>query len=75
MHPHWLTPCVCAGCGHCKALLPEFEKAATTLKDKAVLAKVDCTVEAELCQRFEVQGYPTIKWFRCVLARVFRAPL
>lgn len=28
-----------------------------------VVADVDCTVEQDLCQRFEVQGYPTIKYF------------
>jgi len=28
-----------------------------------VIADVDCTVEQELCQRFDVKGYPTIKYF------------
>jgi len=51
-------------CGHCKALAPEYEKAAKTLKGKATLAKVDCTAEADLCQKFEVTGYPTLKFFR-----------
>jgi protein disulfide-isomerase A1 len=40
-------------CGHCKALAPEYEEAATTLKEKNIkLAKVDCTEEADLCQSF-----------------------
>ncbi|QSZ29983.1 hypothetical protein DSL72_004501 [Monilinia vaccinii-corymbosi] len=52
-------------CGHCKALLPEYEEAATTLKEKKIaLGKVDCTEEAELCQSFKVEGYPTLKVFR-----------
>jgi len=51
-------------CGHCKSLAPEWEKAATALKGKALVAKVDCTEQQELCQQFEVQGYPTLKLFR-----------
>jgi protein disulfide-isomerase A1 len=51
-------------CGHCKALAPEWEKAAASLKGKVPIAKVDCTEEQTLCQNFEVQGYPTLKLFR-----------
>lgn len=52
-------------CGHCKALAPEYEEAATTLKEKNIaLAKIDCTEEADLCKDYGVDGYPTIKLFR-----------
>jgi protein disulfide-isomerase A1 len=52
-------------CGHCKALAPEYEEAATALKEKNIpLAKVDCTQEADLCKEYGVEGYPTIKVFR-----------
>ena len=52
-------------CGHCKALAPEYEEAATSLKEKDIrVVKVDCTEEADLCQKQGVEGYPTLKVFR-----------
>lgn len=48
-------------CGHCKALAPHYEEAATTLKEKNIkLAKIDCVDEADLCQSHGVQGYPCV---------------
>lgn len=52
-------------CGHCKALAPHYEEAATALKEKDIkLAKVDCVDQADLCQANGVQGYPTLKVFK-----------
>lgn len=49
--------------GHCKNLAPEWAKAATELKGKVKLGAVDATVHQSIAQKYQVQGYPTIKFF------------
>lgn len=51
-------------CSHCKKLAPEFEHAASALAGRAVLAKVDATEETDLAERYHVEGYPTMIFFR-----------
>lgn len=54
-------------CGHSKALEPEYAKAAGTLKAQQAdirLAKVDATIESKLAEKFGVQGFPTLKFFK-----------
>jgi len=50
-------------CGHCKRLTPEWAKAATELKGKVKVCALDATVHTVAASRFQVQGYPTIKYF------------
>lgn len=54
-------------CGHCQSLAPEYAKAAAQLKEKKSdisLSKVDATVETKLAEKYGVQGFPTIKFFK-----------
>lgn len=54
-------------CGHCKALAPQYAQAATQLaeSESAIkLGKVDATEETKLGEKYEVRGYPTLKFFK-----------
>ncbi|KAF4576966.1 protein disulfide-isomerase precursor [Pleurotus pulmonarius] len=55
----------CSWVGHCKALAPHYEAAATALKAKDIkVAEVDCDEDPDFCQAQKVQGYPTLSVFR-----------
>ncbi|VDL63596.1 unnamed protein product [Hymenolepis diminuta] len=48
-------------CGHCKALAPDYEKAATDLKNAVPLFEVNCDEDRDLCDKAGVQSFPTLK--------------
>ena len=55
-----------AGCGHCKKMKPAYMAAATRLKTEvpgAKLAAVDATKFRDVAGKFDVKGYPTLKYF------------
>eukprot|EP01104_Vermistella_antarctica_P011033 TRINITY_DN301_c0_g1_i1.p1 TRINITY_DN301_c0_g1~~TRINITY_DN301_c0_g1_i1.p1 ORF type:complete len:3098 (+),score=985.10 TRINITY_DN301_c0_g1_i1:119-9412(+) len=59
----WFVEFFAPWCGHCKSLAPIWETAAKTVKHNADVhyAKVDCTVNKNTCNRFDVGGYPTLR--------------
>lgn len=53
-------------CKVCQRTFPKFANASGAVKEANItldFAHVDCTDEKALCQRFDVRGYPTIKFF------------
>jgi thioredoxin 2 len=52
-----------AWCGPCKAMAPQFEKAAAELEPRVRLGKVNTDEEQELAGRFRIQGIPTMILF------------
>lgn len=59
----WLVEFFAPWCGHCKALAPEWEQAASELKGSVKVAAVDATANERLAGEFGIRGYPTIKVF------------
>lgn len=52
-------------CGHCKQLAPKYETLASVFAGEpdVLIAKVDATEEGDVANRFDIAGYPTIKFF------------
>jgi len=53
-------------CKVCQRTFPKFSNASGAVKQAGLnldFAHIDCTDEKVVCQRFEVRGYPTIKFF------------
>ena len=53
-------------CGHCKALAPEWAKAAKQIATEKIpvkMAKVDATEEKLAAEKVSIKGFPTLKYF------------
>ncbi|KAI8905107.1 thioredoxin-like protein [Gorgonomyces haynaldii] len=52
-------------CGHCKQLAPIYEKVAKAFENEpnCLVAKVDADAHRSLGEKFDVAGFPTLKFF------------
>ncbi|KAG2501842.1 hypothetical protein HYH03_000340 [Edaphochlamys debaryana] len=66
---HVLVEFYAPWCGHCKRMVPELKTlgelitADPKLKNRVVVAKVNADTHRSLGDKFEVRGFPTIKYF------------
>eukprot|EP00920_Eleutheroschizon_duboscqi_P033088 GHVT01079873.1.p1 GENE.GHVT01079873.1~~GHVT01079873.1.p1 ORF type:complete len:365 (-),score=83.09 GHVT01079873.1:680-1774(-) len=59
----WLVKFYAPWCGHCTSLAPAWEEAATKLKGKVHVARLDATKETQTRARFDIKGFPTLLLF------------
>lgn len=58
----WLVKFYASWCGHCKKLEPIYEKVADMLDGEINVARVDVPKNRDLGTRFEIKGFPTLKF-------------
>jgi len=51
-------------CGHCQSMQEDWVAASNAVPENIMIAEVDCTLDQDLCQKYDVGGYPTLMSFK-----------
>ena len=54
---------VTSWCGYCKKLKPEWDKFQKEYTGSVQVISIDCDEHKDLAKKYEIGGYPTIKYF------------
>ncbi|KAK8894531.1 hypothetical protein M9Y10_022965 [Tritrichomonas musculus] len=49
-------------CPHCKAFEPIWNEFSKKSDFECIIADVNCIDQSKVCQKFQIESYPTIKW-------------
>lgn len=62
--PFWLIVFYAPWCTHSKEFFPILSDVTPVVEGKMAIGKVDCSVDESLCEQHDINGYPTLKWYR-----------
>lgn len=70
----WLIKFYAPWCGHCKHMLPAYETLATELRGVINVAKVDVTANRDIGRRFNISGFPTLRFLKHGMTYEYEGP-
>jgi protein disulfide-isomerase-like protein len=70
----WIVKFYAPWCGHCKHMQPDYEALAKDLLGDVNVAEVDVTANRDLGRRFNISGFPTLKFLRQGNTYDYRGP-
>mmetsp|Transcript_30518 Transcript_30518/g.33808 ORF Transcript_30518/g.33808 Transcript_30518/m.33808 type:complete len:235 (+) Transcript_30518:73-777(+) len=62
----WFVKFYAPWCGHCIALTPKWDELSLKVQNdhpEIMITKIDCTKNGDICKRYGVKGFPTLKLF------------